>query len=96
MGLATPTGRIVGQFNVPLLRLNARRVGIPGTTRLRNGPDRTRRRVMSWIVLLLILILLIGALPAYPYSRGWGYGPSGVLGLLLVVVLLLALTGGLR
>jgi hypothetical protein len=51
---------------------------------------------MSWIVLLLILILLIGALPAYPYSRGWGYGPSGVLGLLLVVVLLLALTGGLR
>jgi hypothetical protein len=47
----------------------------------------------GWILMLLLIILLLGALPAYPYSRSWGYGPSGVLGLLVVVVLILALTG---
>ncbi len=49
--------------------------------------------MIGWILLLLLLIMLLGALPAYPYSRGWGYGPSGLLGLLLVIVLLMALTG---
>jgi len=49
--------------------------------------------MVGWVLLLLLLVLLIGALPAYPYSRGWGYGPSGVLGVLLLVVLLMALTG---
>ena len=47
-----------------------------------------------FIVLLIVLILLlVGAIPSWPYSRGWGYGPSGLLGVVLVVVLILALTG---
>jgi Protein of unknown function (DUF3309) len=43
------------------------------------------------ILLLILLILLIGVFPAWPYSRGWGYYPSGGLGLVLVIVLVLYL-----
>ncbi|MGP1717085.1 MAG: DUF3309 family protein [Methylophilus sp.] len=47
-------------------------------------------------VLLVILILaLVGALPAWPYSSGWGYYPSGGLGLVVLILLILALTGRL-
>jgi hypothetical protein len=46
---------------------------------------------MGLILLIILLALLLGGLPAWPYSRGWGYGPSGVLGLLLFIVLLLLL-----
>jgi len=45
------------------------------------------------ILLLILLILLIGALPAWPYSRGWGYYPSGGLGTVLLIVLVLVLLG---
>ena len=47
----------------------------------------------STLLLIILLILLIGAVPAWPYSRGWGYGPSGILGLVLVVLLVMALMG---
>jgi hypothetical protein len=40
-------------------------------------------------------LLLLGAVPAWPHSRSWGYGPSGLLGLILVIVLVMALTGRL-
>ena len=46
---------------------------------------------MGLILLIVLVILLLGAAPAWPYSRGWGYGPSGVLGLLLAVLLVLLL-----
>lgn len=46
---------------------------------------------MSIILLVIILLLLIGAFPAWPYSRGWGYYPSGGLGLILIIVLTLFL-----
>jgi hypothetical protein len=45
------------------------------------------------ILLILLVLLLLGAIPSWPHSRNWGYGPSGVLGLVLVVVIVLALTG---
>jgi hypothetical protein len=48
---------------------------------------------MGTILLIILLLLLVGALPAWPYSSGWGYWPSGGLGLILVVVIILALTG---
>jgi peptidoglycan/LPS O-acetylase OafA/YrhL len=47
------------------------------------------------IVLLLVVLVIIGALPSWPYSRGWGWGPSGIVGLLLVVLLILAVMGRL-
>jgi len=45
------------------------------------------------LLLLILLILLIGVLPAWPYSRGWGYYPSGGLGTVLLIVLVLVLLG---
>jgi Protein of unknown function (DUF3309) len=47
------------------------------------------------IVLIILIILLIGALPAWPYSGGWGYYPSGGLGLVVVILLILILLGKL-
>ena len=49
--------------------------------------------MLSTLLLVVLVLLLIGAIPSWPYSRGWGYGPSGILGVVLVVVLILALTG---
>ena len=46
---------------------------------------------MSTILLVIVVLLLLGALPRWPHSRNWGYGPSGLLGVVLVVVLLLTL-----
>jgi len=49
---------------------------------------------MPTILWIILLVLLLGALPVYPYSTSWGYYPSGGLGLLLVVLLVLALVRG--
>jgi len=43
------------------------------------------------ILLIILILLLIGAVPSWPYSRGWGYGPSGGLGLVLLIVIILLL-----
>jgi len=48
---------------------------------------------MGLILLIVLLVLLIGAIPAWPYSRGWGYYPSGGLGLILVIIIVLYLAG---
>jgi hypothetical protein len=46
---------------------------------------------MNLILLVLLIVLLVGALPTWPYSRGWGYYPSGGLGLVLLLLVLMAL-----
>ena len=48
---------------------------------------------MSTIILVILILFLVGALPAWPHSANWGYGPSGGLGLVLLVVVVLLLTG---
>jgi hypothetical protein len=48
---------------------------------------------MGTILLIILIVLLLGAIPSWPYSRGWGYGPSGILGIVLIVVIVLLLTG---
>ena len=48
---------------------------------------------MSTIVLIILVILVLGLLPTWPYSRGWGYYPSGILGVILVIIIVLALMG---
>jgi hypothetical protein len=57
--------------------------------------SRRRCVAMSTILIVILVLLLIGAVPSWPYSRGWGYYPSGFLGLLLLILLILALTGRL-
>ncbi|MGI9072675.1 MAG: DUF3309 family protein [Bryobacteraceae bacterium] len=51
---------------------------------------------MGLILLVILVILLLGAIPAWPYSRGWGYYPSGGLGLVLLIIIVLYLAGYLR
>lgn len=48
---------------------------------------------LGTILLVIFILLLIGAIPTWPYSRGWGYGPSGILGVILIVVVVLLLMG---
>ena len=50
---------------------------------------------MVTILIVLAVLMLVGAIPTWPHSRNWGYGPSGGLGLVLLIVLILALTGRL-
>ena len=49
--------------------------------------------MLSTILLIVLVLLLIGALPSWPYSRSWGYAPSGLLTLVVVIVVILAITG---
>ncbi|WP_220471029.1 DUF3309 family protein [Legionella sp. PC997] len=48
---------------------------------------------MGTILLIVLILILIGALPRWGHSRGWGYGPSGIIGLILVIYLILLLIG---
>jgi hypothetical protein len=48
---------------------------------------------MSTILLIIVILLLLGALPTWPYSSGWGYYPSGGLGLVLLIVIVLLVMG---
>jgi len=48
---------------------------------------------LGTILLIILILLLVGALPSWPHSRAWGYGPSGALGAVLVVILILVLIG---
>ena len=50
---------------------------------------------MRTILLIILVVLILGALPTWPYSTGWGYYPSGGLGLLLMILLILAVLGKL-
>jgi hypothetical protein len=50
---------------------------------------------LGTILLIVLILLLIGAIPSWPYSRGWGYGPSGLLGIIILVIIILLLTGRL-
>ena len=48
---------------------------------------------VSTILLIIVILLLIGAVPTWPHSRGWGYGPSGLLGVILLILIILMLMG---
>jgi Protein of unknown function (DUF3309) len=49
--------------------------------------------MLGTILLVIIILLLIGALPSWPYSRSWGYAPTGTLGVILIIVIVLLLVG---
>jgi Protein of unknown function (DUF3309) len=58
------------------------------------GPRSTQPEAkMRLIILIILMILIVGAVPSWPYSTGWGYYPVGGLGTLLIIVLILALLG---
>lgn len=49
--------------------------------------------MLTTVLVILLILFLLGALPAWPHSSGWGYGPSGILGTILIIVLILWLLG---
>jgi hypothetical protein len=49
--------------------------------------------MLTTVLIIILILILLGAVPSWPYSRGWGYGPSGVVGLILVTLLILLLLG---
>jgi hypothetical protein len=55
----------------------------------------SRNRIMSTLLIVILVLILIGALPTWPHSRKWGYGPSGLTGLAVVVLIVLLLSGRL-
>jgi len=50
---------------------------------------------MGTVLLILLILVVIGALPSWPHSRNWGYGPSGITGLIVVILIVMLLTGRL-
>jgi Protein of unknown function (DUF3309) len=50
---------------------------------------------MSWMFIIVVLVLVLAVIPSWPYSRDWGYAPSGLLGTVLLVLLVLVLLGKL-
>lgn len=48
---------------------------------------------LGTILLIILILMLLGVIPTWPYSRGWGYAPSGILGILLMIVVILLLMG---
>jgi hypothetical protein len=65
----------------------------PGRDVSRSRLERRGNTMLSTILIVILILLLIGALPAWPYSTGWGYYPGGGLGLILIIVIVLALAG---
>jgi Protein of unknown function (DUF3309) len=57
--------------------------------------DSSKRNAMNLILLIVLIVLLLGAAPTWPYSRNWGYYPSGGLGMVVVILLILMLMGRL-
>jgi hypothetical protein len=55
--------------------------------------EAKRGNMLSTVLIIILILILLGAFPSWPYSRGWGYGPSGVVGLILVILLILLLLG---
>jgi len=51
--------------------------------------------MLGTLLIVLVILMLLGAIPAWPYNRGWGYGPSGALSLILLIIIVLLLTGNL-
>ena len=61
-------------------------------TRVVAGAEE-RNMTLGTLLLIIVILLMIGAVPSWPYSKSWGYGPSGVLGVVVLVVVLLVVMG---
>jgi sterol desaturase/sphingolipid hydroxylase (fatty acid hydroxylase superfamily) len=77
----------------------ARRISLAGASESKFAKRwrRTKEQVMSLgtILLIVLILILVGALPTWPHARSWGYGPSGIVGVILIIVIVLFLMGRL-
>ena len=77
-----------------LPRLFSQRRGYSfGLRKRMNALNKKEKQSMGTILIIILVLLLLGALPTWPYSGSWGYYPSGGLGLVLLIVVILALSG---
>jgi hypothetical protein len=85
----------MADFTITYIRRIVRRAwNFAPAPRLRSWNSKGDNQMpLSTILIVLLILLLIGALPTWPYSASWGYAPGGTLGTVLVVVLILALLG---
>ena len=58
-------------------------------------PERSNKMGLGTILLIVLILILVGVIPTWPHSRSWGYGPSGIVGIIVIVLLILVLTGRL-
>jgi Protein of unknown function (DUF3309) len=65
----------------------------PDTTKKSHSLNRRGRAMLHTLLVIILILILIGALPNWGYSRAWGYGPSGLVGTILIIVVILALLG---
>lgn len=101
VGTSTPQANVPGALSPSQVR---RRWNHEGPARhaagVPKGTNQTQKEVyrmgLGTILLIILVFLLLGAAPAWPYSREWGYYPSGGIGLVLLIVLLLVLFGVVR
>ncbi len=56
-------------------------------------PKTRKMEMLSTVLIIILILILVGALPTWGYSSGWGYGPGGIVGLILIIVVILALLG---
>jgi hypothetical protein len=84
----------VGEVVAHIAIFAATTIWLVASSEFRRKLDRTGG-AMRTILLVVLVLLLLGALPTWPYSSGWGYYPSGGLGLVLLIVVILALMGRL-
>jgi hypothetical protein len=61
----------------------------------RSEPEPAEEAAVITLLIVLLVLMFVGATPAWPYSREWGYGPSGALGVIVLLLVVLALTGRL-
>jgi len=76
-------------------KLNAGPIDAFHNDRVRLEPKKEDVMSLGTILIVLLILALVGVLPTWGYSSGWGYGPGGIVGLLLVVIVILALLGRL-
>jgi Protein of unknown function (DUF3309) len=75
------------------LSRSRRLLGLGRLTSAKHAESAEKELKMGLIILIIIIILLVGAFPTWPHSQAWGYGPSGILGTILIIVLILFLLG---
>jgi hypothetical protein len=61
----------------------------------RSGTETAKEAAVITLLIIILVLMFVGATPAWPYSREWGYGPSGALGIIVLLLVILALTGRL-
>ncbi len=82
-----------GDLHFPISNMRSMNLRTISGVLLRYHPNIRKPEMLSTILIIVLILILVGALPTWGYSSGWGYGPGGIVGLILIIVVILALLG---